>query len=127
MVNLLISNREIVMSSLSERVRKQIIKNNIQSVKKIKDINDQFNYKDEIPGGKKDSPLVSCGQSGDYNELKYIYNEYLADYVNSGEFTEEEAVKSLASACFNLKNPRQRSDFYNHVESQLGVENIFPK
>ena len=48
----------------------------------IKDINDKYDYVDEHPQGEGDSLFVSCGQNGTYNELQYIYNNYLKPKVN---------------------------------------------
>lgn len=35
----------------------------------IKEINNQYSYKDENPNGKTDASLVSCAQCENYNEL----------------------------------------------------------
>jgi hypothetical protein len=113
------------MSSLTERIEKVLIQKNIDAVNKITDINDHFNYKDDHPKGPYDGPRVSCGQNDGYNELVYIYDTYLRDKVNKN-FSQKNALEALASACFNLKNPRARTDFYNHVEEQLKCYTIFP-
>ncbi|CEI52860.1 MULTISPECIES: hypothetical protein [Acinetobacter] len=91
------------------------------SAKTIQDINKQYNYEDGNPGGEKDGPLVSCGQCNGYNELEYIYNEKLLPLIEDDEFTEQEAITALEETCKELKNPRNRTDFYNKLSKKLGV------
>ncbi|MCM2131962.1 hypothetical protein [Larsenimonas rhizosphaerae] len=90
-------------------------------VSSIKDINDQYDYKDEMPNGEGDSELVACGQNGNYNELSYIYKEKLESEVKSGAITEQAALDALNKACANVKNPRSREDFYSYLEQELGI------
>lgn len=94
-------------------------------VSSIQGINNQYSYRDENPGGKKDSTRVSCGQDGSYNELQYIYDTYLAPKIASSSFTHQQALDALNSACFNMSSPRDRKDFYKHLETYLG-KTIFP-
>ena len=90
-------------------------------VTSIKDINLQYDYEDKIPQGKNDSPLVSCGQEGSYNELQYIYDEKLKSFVESGEITEKKAINALCLVCRDLKHPRERTVFYRLLQIELGI------
>lgn len=91
-------------------------------VKTIKNINDQYDYKDEVPQGKGDALKVSCGQSNNYNELQYIYDEKLNIPIILGHITEDEAMKALCEACKTLPNPRSREDFYDFLSDKLGID-----
>ncbi|TNL53298.1 hypothetical protein [Acinetobacter bereziniae] len=91
------------------------------SAKTIQEINSQYNYKDENPGGKGDSSLVSCAQCEGYNELQYIYEEKLQPFITNRKFTEQEAITALEETCKELENPRSRTDFYNKLSKKLGV------
>lgn len=51
--------------------------------KSIAEINAQYTYTDEFPGGKHDAKFVSCGQHGSYNELQTAYEAKLKEYVVS--------------------------------------------
>lgn len=93
----------------------------LNGAKTIKEINDQFDYKDEYPGGKKDPSLVACGQDGDYNELSYIYKTYLRELVEKNDITLDQAIQSLAQAC-KLSSPRKREDFYKAVSEHIGFD-----
>ncbi|OLU26467.1 hypothetical protein [Pseudomonas sp. PA27(2017)] len=88
--------------------------------KNISDINDQYSYSDENPGGKRDSSLVSCAQCGDYNELKYIYDVKLKPLIDQKKITHDAAIKALDEACKEIKNPRKREDFYKLLTEKLG-------
>lgn len=90
--------------------------------KSIQDINDKYDYDDENPQGKGDSEQVACGQNGSYNELQYIYNNHLKPWVDDGSITEQDAINALDSACSSLGNPRDRDEFYKHLESELDIE-----
>ncbi len=90
--------------------------------KSIKDINDKYDYEDDHPQGEGDSPKVSCGQNGSYNELSYIYKTYLAPKVAEYKISKQQAIDALDSACSSLENPRDRKKFYKHLESQLGIK-----
>ncbi|MBI0395032.1 hypothetical protein [Acinetobacter bereziniae] len=92
------------------------------SAKTIQEINSQYNYKDENPGGKGDNSLVSCAQCEDYNELQYIYNEKLKPFVDKKKFTEQKAITALEKTCKELENPRHRTDFYNKLSEILDVK-----
>ncbi len=91
-------------------------------VNTIKKINDQYNYTDEHPYGKGDSPEVSCGQTNEYNELQYIFDEKLHLPIILGAISEDEAIKALCEACKNLPNPRKREDFYDFLSDKLGID-----
>ncbi|WP_300671543.1 hypothetical protein [Desulfoluna sp.] len=90
-------------------------------IKSIKDINDQYDYKDEKPKGDGDSPVVACGQNDSYNELQNIYDNKLASFVSSQRITEKEAIHALCEACRELKNPRGRDDFYKYLSKKLSI------
>jgi len=90
-------------------------------IKTIEDINKKFEYEDTNPPSKKDGELVSCGQQG-YNELKFILENVLDEHIKVGKITSEDAIKAMCSACFKIKNPRQRSDFYSHLEKCLDIK-----
>lgn len=90
-------------------------------VRTIQDINDQYNYKDEFPGGKADRSLVACGQCENYNELQYIYKTYLQPYVDKDLFTQQKAINALDKACAQVKSPRKRQDFYDFLSEELNI------
>lgn len=90
-------------------------------VRSIKEINDKYDYDDEYPQGKGDSEQVACGQNGTYNELQYIYDKYLKPEIGKKNITKQEAIDALDSACSSLSNPRDRKDFYKHLEEKLGI------
>lgn len=92
------------------------------AVKTIADINEKYSYEDKASGGKNDSPLVSCGQCGNYNELQYIYDEKLKPLVDKKKITKDDAIDALDKACAGVKNPRKREDFYEHLSESLGVK-----
>ncbi|WP_229621101.1 hypothetical protein [Pseudomonas syringae] len=85
----------------------------------IADINAQYSYTDDFPGGKHDRDYVSCGQHGTYNELDTAYEAELAAHVKSKKITEQDAIDILDSTCKLLKNPRLRSDFYANIKKEL--------
>ena len=91
-------------------------------ISSIKDINDKYDYEDEYPQGKGDSPKVACGQNGTYNELQNIYDKYLKPEIDKGTISKQEALDALDSACSSLESPRDRSDFYEHLEEKLGIK-----
>lgn len=91
------------------------------AVKSIKEINDRFNYTDEVSGGKGDGDVVACGQQGSYNELSYIYTTYLKPLIAARKITEQEALDAMDKAC-DMKPPRNRADYYAKLESLLGVK-----
>jgi hypothetical protein len=96
-------------------------------VESIEDINNYFDYKDDKPNGRYDGPRVSCGQNGNYNELEYIYNKYLAPFIKADpNTTKKKALEAMCKACFDLTNPRSRSDFYRYIEKELDYDAIFP-
>jgi hypothetical protein len=114
------------MTSFRDLLKEGENQKKIQAVTSIKDINDYFEYDDKTRGGKGDSPLVSCGQNGTYNELEYIYDTYLALFVATDKDTSKEKVlQAMCKACFDLTNPRSRSDFYNYIEKELDCDLIF--
>ena len=92
------------------------------SAKTIQDINKQYSYKDENPGGKGDDSLVSCARCEEYNELKYIYDKKLQPFIEDGELTKQEAITALEETCKELKNPTNRADFYKKLSDKLSVE-----
>lgn len=92
------------------------------TVTTIADINKKYSYEDEKPGGKRDASLVSCGQCGDYNELSYIFKNKLQPFIDSKQITKVDAINALDKACGEVKNPRQREDFYKHLSKTLGVK-----
>lgn len=103
-----------------------LLKNNkkeekCSEIQSIQDINDKFDYEDEIPNGEGDPELVACGQDGNYNELQYIYEKKLAKHVTSGEITQQDALDALCLACHELETPRNRQDFYQYLTNKLGV------
>lgn len=100
-------------------LRKLVKKINETSPKSIKDINDLYDYKDEHPQGKKDSQFVACGQCNGYNELQYIYDEKLESHISKGTINKAEAIKALSECCAELKNPRNREDFYRRLSQKL--------
>lgn len=102
-------------------LRELMNKINASSQKSIKDINDLYDYKDEHPQGKKDSLFVACGQCNGYNELQYIYNEKLESHISKGIIKKDEAIKALSECCAELKNPRNREDFYRKLSQKLLV------
>ncbi|MEE4220255.1 hypothetical protein V2I93_03960 [Pseudomonas viridiflava] len=85
----------------------------------IEEINAQYSYTDEFPGGKNDAKWVSCGQHGKYNELETAYDAELKEYVANGDITEQDAVDILNSTCKLVKNPRLRTDFYANIKKEL--------
>lgn len=97
-------------------------------VREVSDVTDQFKYDDisnEHRG--KDAPLVSCGQDGTYNELKYIYDNHLLPYVVEGVLTKEQAIKGLCVVCHDYDSPRRdRKIFYRLLSIELGVGIPFP-
>lgn len=102
-------------------LRELMNKINEASPKSIKDINDLYDYKDEHPQGKKDSIFVACGQCNEYNELQYIYDEKLEPHISKGIIKKDEAIKALSECCAELKNPRNREDFYRKLSQKLLV------
>ncbi|WBA12611.1 hypothetical protein [Salinivibrio kushneri] len=90
-------------------------------VSSIKEINDKYDYDDEYPQGEGESEQVACGQNGTYNELQYIYDNYLKPEIDKKKITKQDAIDALDSACSSLSNPRDREDFYNHLETELGI------
>jgi hypothetical protein len=114
------------MDSFPEYLKKEEIKDKIKAVNSIEDINSYFDYKDDKPNGQYDGPRVSCGQNGDYNELRYIYDKYLAPFIEGDpNTTKKKALEAMCKACFDLTNPRSRSDFYNYIEKELDYDLIF--
>lgn len=91
----------------------------IPKPKTIAEINAQYTYTDEFPGGKHDAKFVSCGQHGSYNELQTAYEAELEEYVDSQAITEQKAIDILDTTCKLLKNPRLRTDFYANIEKEL--------
>ncbi|WP_024677709.1 hypothetical protein [Pseudomonas syringae] len=85
----------------------------------IAEINALYSYTDEVPHGTNDGELVSCGQHGDYNELKTVYKTKLKESVEAEDITEQDAIDILHSACKLVANPRQRKDFYDHIDEKL--------
>jgi hypothetical protein len=97
-------------------------------VREVTDITKQFEYED-ISGEhrKEDGQLVSCGQDGSYNELKYIYDAHLSFYVECEDITEEDAIKALCEVCHMFDtNSRDRKDFYKKLSKKLDVAIPFP-
>lgn len=97
-------------------------------VNKITDVTNQFGYED-ISGEHRtmDSQLVSCGQDGSYNELKYIYDQHLSVYVEDGDITKEQAIKGLCEVCHMFESERrERGEFYKKLSEVLGVQVPFP-
>lgn len=92
-----------------------------RDVETIREINDQFDYEDEYPQGGGDSQKVACGQKGTYNELQYILENKLREFIDSGAITETQAINALCSACHDLPNPRERNEFYDRLKSILGI------
>ncbi len=90
----------------------------------IADINKQFEYEDNHPHGKGDSPLVSCGQTNGHNELQYIYNTKLKGFVDdpNSPVTEKKAYEALCLTCHELDSPRSRNKFYERLQQKLGVK-----
>ncbi len=88
-------------------------------VETIEEVNDLYDYQDEIDGGAGDADKVSCGQDQNYNELKYIYkNKIKKDYPF---ITEEQAAEALCICCEKLDNPRYRNKFYKCLNEELGI------
>ncbi|QUP67423.1 hypothetical protein PSYCIT7_007275 [Pseudomonas syringae Cit 7] len=85
----------------------------------IAEINALYSYKDEVPNGTNDGKLVSCGQHGDYNELETVYATKLKKCVDADDINHQDAIDILHSACKLVKNPRQRKDFYDHIDAKL--------
>ena len=95
---------------------------NCSDIENIKSINDTYNYVDENGGNKHvDAKFVSCGQSEDYNEIKYIWDKKLSPYIENNKITEKEALEALCLTCKELSNPRKREDFYSLLSKKLGV------
>lgn len=92
-----------------------------ENIKTIKDINDQYTYEDKTPNGKRDHSLVSCGQEGSYNELKYIYENILKRYCDLGAFTKDEALEAMCETCSELESPRSREKFYEVLSNKLDI------
>jgi hypothetical protein len=90
-------------------------------ISSIEDINDMYDYEDEYPNGEGDSPQIACGQTDNYNELKYIYRTKLKKHIDNGSINHQEAVEALCVACSILQKPRKRDDFYSKLEEQLEV------
>ncbi|MCF2861464.1 hypothetical protein ABMY44_04745 [Pseudoalteromonas sp. Cnat2-41] len=106
---------------IKRELNKSLFNKGIISVSKISNINQLFDYVDEEPNGDMDTLLVSCGQYGHYNELQYIYDEKLKRFINNNVISEQQAIHALASACFNIDNPRSRKDFYAHLAEKLDI------
>ena len=93
------------------------ITDNCLDVKSIQDVNDLWDYKDEIGQGKTDGKRVSCGQDKEsgYNELKDKYDKYYSKY------SEEDVAKVMCECCKKLKklktNPNW-DDFYDCMKSK---------
>jgi hypothetical protein len=94
---------------------------NCSNINKIADINAQFDYEDEYPQGEGDSKEVACGQGKTYNELQYIYDNILSKFVTSEKITHQKAIDALCNACHELKNPRNRVDFYKYLSAKLKI------
>lgn len=88
-----------------------------KKVKKIKEVNDKYDYVDEYPNGEGDSKYVACGQST-YNELDYIYENKL----KKKGITEEKAAKAFCECCEELNNPRKRDAYYDCLEKKLKIK-----
>lgn len=96
-------------------------KKKCSDVESIEDINNQFDYIDERPNGPGDNPKVACGQDNGYNELEYIFTEYLEPFIEAGEITNQQALDALCYACHELPNPRDRKDFYQYLSDLLDI------
>lgn len=92
-----------------------------RSVKSIREINDKYDYEDTYPQGKGDGPKVSCGQCDSYNELQYIFDTHLQSEIDKKVITEQQALDALDNACASIDNPRDRNDFYEFLNSELGI------
>lgn len=103
-------------------IEKEEAKVDCCSISSIEEINDKYNYDDSFGPSKKDRELVSCGQNGSYNELEHIYKTKLKKYVENKTFSELAAVRALCEACYELKSPRKRADFYKLLSEKLKVD-----
>jgi len=91
---------------------------NCSNIKKITDITDQINYKDIHTGGQDDSKWVSCGQDGNYNELKNKFDQYFNGIANEGWI-----AKLMCKCCKKLKPTGKEKvswlEFYQCLLSQI--------
>lgn len=88
------------------------------NVKKITDVTDQIDYDDTRGGGQGDSKLVSCGQDGDYNELKDKFDEHF-----DGVAKESWMAELMCNCCKKLKPTGKEkvhwSEFYQCILSKV--------
>ncbi|MCM5704848.1 hypothetical protein [Larsenimonas salina] len=88
----------------------------------ISDINDRFDYADELPDCMGNFECVPCGRAQNYSELTYIYMQFLAPKIAANECSEQDALDALEKACMELPTPRSRSDFYAFLEEELNID-----
>jgi hypothetical protein len=86
-------------------------------VKTIQDVNDLWNYKDEVGQGKTDASRVSCGQDKEsgYNELKDKYKKYYSKY------SEKDVAQAMCECCKELKKTKSNpnwDDFYASMKNK---------
>ena len=100
-------------------------KKDCNSVKSIKDINDQYIYEDKKGGGASlEWDLISCGSDGftnGYNELQRFYDNHIHDKYK-GLALNNITMKALCKCCKELSHKnRTHESFKKCVGKKFGI------
>ena len=97
---------------------------NCDVIQSIQNINDMYNYEDNISGGSTlEWDLISCGQDGSengYNELQRFYNIHISKELKDNYNID--VLKALCECCKEINhNLRTHDKFKECIDKKLAL------